>query len=476
MLDRLLKAELKERLSLYIFGNGSQTVSHRVSLFNVLLTSALGTTFIGRTARLLLIGLVSIIFVYSLQYFFKREAFDQSTLPFLQQVLSMRPFAIYVLISFVGVDAISFFQTASFARLAAYCKNPIEVAFLAFADVVVSLFLVIVFLPVFIYASHRIAASPHDAYIRLVLVESIQSQKLGLRELILMPAPRVTAPDSFNSEMKKEDDLLADAGWIYSSPRLYVGAKDENVTIARAINGEISEAGDSLIFVKGDIKTEEVARMIAIVLKTSKGVNEVKAVDTSSDLFGNAAYAFEVSGTSRSMPLTFLSSYSFIMGDINFFGAGIYEALSLGSKTFEENGITYNSFLSNVVDGMDGKIVYKCDDQVAKEIDREDFIKSTSECWEGVAISSSAISGMLSLLSYNLENNLDIPVLPTALSSVFLTILVYASILIWILLPYIRTLAERFTEKGAIALTNNIFTVSFCLAAIVIVPIVVIFT
>ncbi|QIO73927.1 hypothetical protein HA459_18665 [Rhizobium leguminosarum bv. trifolii] len=467
-LDRILKAELKQKLSLYVFGAGNETVSQRVALFHALLMSALGAGFLKRSTRLLAIGVVSIIFVYSMQYFVQRDKFNDNTLPFIENIYSLRPFAIYVFISFVFVDAISFFQTTSFARLASYCRNPVEVIFLAFADIVVSLFLVIIFLPIFIFASHRIATIPHDAAVNVVLLESAQSQQITLRDLIRMAAPRVTKPDR---SVLDEAETISTEGWIYSNPNLYLGPQDADINIGKAVEGKLASGGGTLLFTKGDMSPQETAASIASLLKSNADVKEVRVLDTSNDLFGNAGYLFQIEGKSEYSGLSFLTSYGFIMRDVNFFGDDFYDAISLGSKTYNENDITFTGLLSGVVQKANGTVAYICDGTPVAIVDREEFLKDRAgECKKGVAMSGWSVAGVASLLSYNLDSSVEIPVLPTALSSIFLTIAIYASIISWISLPYIRAFAEDYTEDGTKLLTDNIFTVTFCLFYVLLAP------
>lgn len=470
-LDRILKAELKEKFAAHVFGASDQTVSQRVALFNLLLASALGKGIFRRTVRLLAIGVVSIVFVYSLQYFLNNEQFEKNTLPFLTSISTFRPFAIFVFFSFVCVDAISFFQTTTFARLAAYCRNPIEVMFLAFADIVVSLFLVLIFLPAFLYFSHRIATVPHPTSVTVALLESIQSQQLTIREIIRMAAPRISEPDELSRDVNAEAKAVGGNGWIYSNPRVFVGSRPEAVTIDAAQKGGLPTSGGTLLFSKGDMSLDEMASSVADLLKTNRDITKVRVLETSSDLFGNAAFSLTIEGQSSYSALSFMNAYSSIMRDVNFFGESFYDAISLGSKTFDENEITYNGYLTALVERAKGQVVVKCDTKTARIVDREEFLKLTdSDCSKGVAMSGWSVTGIATLLSYNLDNRLNIPVLPTALSSIFLTVLIYIAIISWILLPYLRSFAERYTDDGAKIIVDNVFTVSFCLLSVLVSP------
>ena len=470
LLDRHLKADLKQRLSAYVFGAGTETVSHRVSLFSALLASALGVGPARRTFRLFVIGFLSIAFVYSLQYFVRYDQFAEDTLPFLKSVASLRPFAIYVLLSFAAVDAISFFQTATFSRLAAYCKNPIEVMFLAFADVVVSLFLVIIFLPMFLFASYSIATAPHDVNIKVALVEALQPQQFTISDIVMMAAPRIA--DAGENTIFDEAEATAQQDWIYSNPRVFVQPGHADLSLETAARGRLPSAGGTLVFVKGDLSSEEVAVRLASILASNDNVDSASVLESSSDLFGNGVYSFAVQGRSEYSGFVFLTSYRSIMGDVNFFGDGFYDVFSLGSKTFDENEITYTGMLTRVVINREGgQVVYTCDDGPVKTVDRVEFLKlPKSACSRGVAMSEWSVAGIASLLSYNLEDELNIPVLPTALSSVVLTVIIYASIMIWILLPYITAFADRYTNEGAKFVTDHVFTISFVLIMFIFAP------
>lgn len=471
LLDRVLKEELKKKLFLYVFGDENQNISQRVMLFNSILTAALGAGVMQRALRLLAIGFVSIFFVYSLQYIFNRGQFNDVTYPFLSEVLSLRPLAIYTFISFACVDAISFFQTTTFSRLAAYCKNPVEVLFLAFADVVVSLFLVIVFLPVFIFWSYALANSPHDVSVKVVILETLQSQELTIADVISLVAPRISEPTEEVKSEAEEAKTLSGAGWTYTNPRVFVGAADSEVSIQTAVDGSVPSAGRTLLFTKGEFSPAESASFISDILQATPGISKVRVVESEGDMFGNAAYNLTVEGVSQYSGLSFLGSYSSIMGGVNFFGGDLYEAVSFGSKTYDENAIILTGLLANVFDKADGKIVLKCENKPVVTIDRSDFLRIPEhECKKAFATSGWGASGIASLLSYNLKNNLSVPVLPTAISSIFLTILIYVSIIAWLLIPYIRKFVEEYTTDGAKLLTDNIFTVSFSLIALVSAP------
>ncbi|MGO7185943.1 hypothetical protein ACCT14_32020 [Rhizobium brockwellii] len=423
--------------------------------------------------RLVVIGAVSIVFVYSLQYIHQREAFNQNTLPFITSVFSFQPFALYVLISFITVDAISFFQTITFARLAAYCKNPIEVLFLAFADIVVSLFLVIIILPVLVFAAHKAAETPHFTTLKIALDDSGNQITITTRDLITMAAPIVEESDENSQGLTDVLKDVNDNGWIYSSPKMYLAPAVDDVSLQRVAAGKIRSAGGTIVFEKGQTDAAYTGAALAEIMASNPSVKASKLLESYRDPFGRSIYIFEISGESSPSRLSLFKDYRFLMRDINFFGDDFNQAIQFGSKVYRENEIMWIGAIGDAIDTVTGAVVYKCDGGAAKSIDRLKFLSEVAKgCTNGVAISATGVAGIASLLSYKFEGETVIPILPTALSSIFLTLVIYLAIIVWICLPYVRIGLERYAVGGATLLSDNFFTVTFVLIALISVPVV----
>ncbi|MGO6684205.1 hypothetical protein [Rhizobium leguminosarum] len=474
LVDRYIRDDLKVTFASHVFGTPSQSISDRVSLFhNTILSRALGKGFRTRLTRLVAIGAVSIFFVYSLQYFYHREAFDENTWPFIAAAMALHPFALYVMAAFLTVDAISFFQTITFARLAAYCKNPIEVLFLAFADIVVSLFLVIIILPVLIFAAHKFAEGPRPATIRIALDDVGNPQTVSTRDILTMAAPILE--DSEDDLQDGVDTLkqVIDDGWIYSAPRMYLAPATESVSLDRVANGKVRSVGGTIIFEKGRSSASQTGEALAELIRTDASIKEARLLESYRDPFGRSIYTFEISGQSSASKLSLFKDYRFLMRDVNFFGNDFNQALQLGSKVYRENEIMWLGMVGNAIDSVTGSVVYKCDNGTLKSVDRLKFLVEAADgCSNGVAMSATGVAGIAAMLSYKFEEETVIPILPTALSSIFLTVMIYFSIIVWICLPYIRVALERYAVGGATLLKDNFFTITFVVVVLLSLPLV----
>lgn len=472
LLDTHLKRDLRERFASYVFGTPQQSVSDRVKLFHVFLLNIIGRGFWRRTLSLLVISIVSIVFVYSIQFLENESHFNNFTYKYISSLLDLNTFSIFVFISFVAVDIISFFQTITFSRLAAYCKNIIEVAFLAVSDLVVSFFLVIFILPALIFVSHKLATRSHESAIKFAIQDGIQEQSLTIRTALLMAAPRADQVEvQGEAAAKIKVDDLGEAGWSYSVPMMFIAPAHADIAVEKVANREIATTGNTIIFEKGTFSPEETSKILAEIITSADGVNEVKPIESYRDSFSNSIYTYSISGFSEPSNLNFLEDYRYLLRDVNFFGSDLNSIFKFHSKIYSENDIMWIGSLSKGVDTASDRIIYKCDDERIKTVLRDEFIASAGKCNRGYAMSVWGATGIASLLSYKFDHQTLVPVLPTALSSIFLTFLIYISILAWISLPYVNELIRKYTDGGADLLINNQFKIIYGLIIIVSLPI-----
>jgi hypothetical protein len=90
-----------------------------------------------------------------------------------------------------------------------------------------------------------------------------------------------------------------------------------------------------------------------------------------------------------------------------------------------------------------------------------------ANCKNGLAIPENVLNGLVSLLSFKFSDEISIPILPTALSSIFLTMIIYITLLCWIFLPNLRVLFDRYVEGGKDTLEANVFKITMALFYII---------
>ncbi|MCJ8149102.1 hypothetical protein [Shinella sedimenti] len=474
MLDTHLKRDLRERFASYVFGTSQQSVADRVMLFHAFLLNIIGRGFWRRALSLLIISVFSIVFIYSLQYLENGDEFNKYTYKYISSLFDFNAFSILVFISFVLVDVVSFFQTLTFSRLAAYCKNVIEVGFLAVSDLVVSFFLVIFILPALIFVSHKLAARSHEATIRVALQDSLQEQSLSIRTALLMAAPRAGESDferaSDESVEVKVGDL-AERGWSYGTPLMFIAPAHADVSVEKVAAKELTSVGNTVIFEKGVYSPEETSKIISEIIRSADGVVEVKPIDSYRDAFSNAIYTFDVVGTAGASNLKFWNDYKYLLRDVNFFGDDLDSIFQFGSKIYSENEIMWIGNLGKGVETINDRMIYKCDDAPLQTVSREEFVVEAGRCEKGYAMSAWGAAGIASMLSYKFGNQTILPILPTALSSIFLTFIIYISIIAWVTLPYINDILRRYTDSGADLLVNNQFKIIYALFVMIALPI-----
>jgi len=475
LLDKHLKAELRHKLADTVFGT-SQPVSERVTRFHKVLSSALGVGLLKRTLRLLMIGVISVLFIYSLQYFLKQDEFQSASIPFLKSIVHLNPFPILTMMSFVAVDAFSFYQTVTFSRLATYCKNPLEVVFIASSDILSSFFIVIIILPFLIIIAHRITSSDKEANIQIALDEITQVQSMSIRDAIKAGAPQLRgAEEDFDENQKNMEDVNT-RGWYYNTPTVFVAPANEGLSPEEVVKRQLRSIGTTLFLEKGDFDPQQTANAIAKIIESNPYISSVKVNDSTRDVFGRSIYILSVSGKSGSRSSNILDDYMSLMYDINFFGYDMPKVFSLGSKKYSENDIVWLELINGLKFSENNKVVYICDDGGVTTTSKADFLsEKANECQNGVAMVPWGIQGIASVLSYNLKNETVIPILPTAVSSIFLTITIYFCIIAWLLLPYIRNLVEKFADNGSSLFINNQFKITFVVIFLIVYPFIFIF-
>ena len=94
-----------------------------------------------------------------------------------------------------------------------------------------------------------------------------------------------------------------------------------------------------------------------------------------------------------------------------------------------------------------------------------------ASCVDGIAVPQAMLVGMTLRFNYVLDNPVSIPILPLAISSILLTILIYCISLMWIAIPLLAVLSDTYAESGRRLIENHIFTIISGIFTIVLIAI-----
>lgn len=470
-MDRYFRKDLKNKLADAVYGSTNSTLAERISLLHNLIQRSLGNSASTKLLRLIILSIISIAFIYSAQYHINRDAFNNIAKTAINSAHENPTFLALTAISFIVVDLISFLQTLTFLRLTGNCKNIFEIAFLAIADVTLSLFIVIAVLPVLIFVIHKTTTFPQQRTIYLALSGGVQRQDLSIYQVLRMAVPTIRQSTPKEEWELKEDLAQFNAsGWYYNMPDVYATDRKQP-DVDEAADGLEFSAGQSLYLTKGDMSIEQEGSMLAEIISTHPNITSARYKDGLSDTFGNYIMIFEVVGTGDYSRLNLFSNYSSLMSDVNFFGQDFGKVFSLSEKGYSENELAWKSIFNNFVSGMDDTLVLKCANEKPIELSKSDFSKRSDKCPNAVGATKLNIEGIGALSSYKFSNVGVIPILPTSLSSIFLTFTIYVMTLAWIILPYARRFVAQFSEDGDKLFTQNVFFITFSVFVAALLPI-----
>lgn len=459
-MDRYLRQDLKNRLADSVYGSANSTLAERITLLHGLIQTSLGSSTLTKLLRLTTVSIISIVFIYSIQFHANRQSFDSIFANIVTNLRENPTFILLTATSFVIIDLISFFQTLTFMRLTGNCKNIFEIAFLAIADITLSLFIVIAVLPVLIFVVHKTTTFPQERTVHLAISGGLQRQDLSIYEVLRMAVPTIR-PSSPEEESAFKGDLanFNASGWYYNMPNL--SATDKGAPeLDQAVAGLEFRYGQSLYFTKGDMTIEEEGLMLAEALTMHSNIVKAVFKDGYSDTFGNYVVILEIVGTGDYSRLSLLANYPSLMSDVNFFGQDFGKVFNFAEKGYTENQLAWESIFNTFVKDMGETIVLKCENEKPVDLARKSFANEGRECSRGVAITKLNVEAISALTSYKMSNPGSIPVLPTSLSSIFLTAVIYIMTLGWIILPHVRRMIAKYTEDGDRIFTENVFMIS----------------
>jgi hypothetical protein len=471
-LDKYLKKEYKANLTNRLFGHADEGLPDRVSSYSLFLYKFLGVGYIRRALTFFLISILSISFVYSLQYLFNYSSFFSATLPFIKSIITLNVFSIAVFLSFVFVDVVSFYQTLTFARLSASCRNPLEVAFIGLADLALSFLLVIILLPFLIIASHIFTTSQKENSVNVGLSAEITRQNIYISDIIRMSSLKPMSPSEEEVGYREDLRKLEGSGWSYTSTIINATSENNKFSLSELADGITASAGATIFFFKGILTAEEKSKLISKILIRSKTVDSVEVIDSYENMFGQYYLILKITGKSPGSGLSFLKDYKYVLGDVNFFDSYIVDIFEFGQKVYLEDDLTWLGNFSSAKDSNLDTVFFVCDDMKVDNLPRKEFLeRDWANCEEAVAMSAASLFGLVSILSYKFEDQIVIPILPTAISSIYLTFVIYLSLIVWIFIPSLMKFADKYLESGSNLVVDNIFKITYAFVLIVFLPI-----
>ncbi len=473
-LDRYLRNDLKAKVTESVYGSIDTPLSDRISLLYESLHRALGRSYTSRIIRLSIISLISILFIYSIQYFLNYKEFTYNISKLEKSIYNNPIFSILVLLSFMAVDVISFAQTLTFMRLTVHCKNVFEVIFLGFADIAISLIIVIVLMPIFIFITHKISTKPRETTYYLSMTSGTQRQDISIYDVIRMTAPWAFKKDQDSEQAFNEDREKYNLGdWYYTNPSISATDSTNTPDLEVAAAGLDYHLGKTLYLTKNINSSDTEANFLKKIMTTHENIERVDIVSSESDVFGNQVILFKIYGRATYSKLNLLYDYTSIMNDINYLGNDLGKFTKLSNKLYSENDLTYMALFNGLENRIGKTMYFACNETNVVEGDHSFLIsEDNKECTNGVAMSKNMLEGLASISSYKFSDGAQIPILPTSLSSIFLTAFLYICSLSWIALPYIRRIIHTYAEDGEILVTRHVFTITFSTLIIITSPLI----
>ncbi|MEP3517281.1 hypothetical protein [Parasphingorhabdus sp.] len=471
-LDKYLRNDLKIKVADSVYGSIDTPLSVRISLLHETIYRALGNSYTTRILRLSIISAISIMFIYTVQYYLNNDEFTKNLEYTKQSTKYNFTFAFLVIISFITVDVISFLQTLTFMRLTAYCKNFFEIAFLAFADIIISLIMVIVFMPLLIFITHKLTTSPRENIYYLSMTNGTQRQDLSIYDVIRMTAPWVTETNQ-ESQQDSTDTMESynSSGWYYANPSISASDSTSAPDLQTAAAGLEYNLGRTLYLTKNSHDAAEEAKTLSKILTSHKHIEGAEVVNSERDMFGNQVILFRIHGRTTYSNLRLFSDYTAIMNDINYFGNDFSKFIKFSNKLYSENELKYLALFNGLEKQFGETMYFMCNGDKLVQ-DNHNFLISIKNkgCETGVAMSKNMLEGIASIASYKFSNSVQIPILPTSLSSIFLTAFIYICSLSWITLPYIRKFINMYAQDGDAIVTRHVFTITFSILLIIASP------
>jgi hypothetical protein len=464
-LDSITKPELRKGLVDLTFKNKTtkeMIISAHKILKVLYLPDRLGS-FVGRSALITSIALIALTYA---QYNKNIDAFKDDTAPFLLKLLSGDPLCVIFMIGIYFIDAISSYFTIVVIRVSRICNNIMEFMFLSISDVVMTFLIVIFILPAFLTFSVLREDKPNQPY-NVILKSGTAKQdnltsSLWANILIFNPmekhkdqnAKKLELFPSWNLEhwsIILRDDLNTkrDIGAIYNS----------------------SENSDTIYFQsKGFLGRAEVFSYLLKALTAIDEITNVQQLETYEAPLEDFYGLIEYKSTYKPSINDFKQVYLQTIGDINFISNKIFDLIQLDEVNVSQNSVLWNYNLGRISND-DSYSIIVCDGSIIKEKNNMytyTSIEKYENCKKAIAVRSIILSKLKQYTIYNFENNLQFPLSPFVLSSISTTIIIYYTIIVFILVNYLPIASAKFLDGDF--LSKSIFSIYSIILITLVIP------
>lgn len=217
---------------------------------------------------------------------------------------------------------------------------------------------------------------------------------------------------------------------------------------------------DVIYIEKGDIGIDEKANKISIILKEGNKSASFNKLEAESSIFGGEAILYKVAVNSHIPFTALMRKYLENISSVNFYGRDAAKTFNFSSKSMTLNDVVYNTY--DPIESYNKLEIAHiiCDDWTDVKIlsfGGEDFYDVIENCNKGIIISEAILNNSNFSFNYKIKNNSVVPILPTALSSIFLTVFIYILTMVWFVLPKISYIANKYASDGHKLIENNIF-------------------
>lgn len=473
-LDRHINSNLKARLArtvlrvkedggYYSFEESLNQLSESLQKFRLV-----------KVSFFVAMSLIGILFIYSSQYLLNYEDFNDYTLPFLNTFF-FNPFKFILYFAcFVIVDCISFFQTYRFFLLTKGANGYSDIFFIIFADIFLSLSLVILLLPLLVSATYYITSPPQENDIYLLIDNKRSPQPFTLSQFVNSIAPQIEINSPSNTAEREEQELFETTfgdEWIHTLFSLEVETYVAGKSIADAVEDMEYGAGAISILYTYNTDVSELGKYLEKIAGSVPALKSVEILDSSETPFENRIVIYlRIKGGKKAALSDIFSSYFDNLGNFNFINNQLKKIRSVSNMGVDENSILRNALFYNWSPHGLSDITLICDADKEPQnlkISEQNAKEKIEMCENGVLVSRAFLSMLSGIVASDYSSHFLLPILPTAWSSLLLTAFIYALALIWFVSPVVGLISDRIIQGGVKTIENNIFKISFGLMVVV---------
>ena len=415
--------------------------------------------------------LISMTAVFSLQYFLNQSEFREILLS-LSTLLDDNIFSLALFFfSLIIIDVFSFYQTMIFLRLSQNIENLLELSFLAFGDLILSLSLVSFLIPFVVIAVFYFTFDKEEQRLILVFDNRDNQQVIHLRDVVRMTLPRIPHDDSADAIPSVQDNnRLADAmdenGWIYAVTSVGILPYKDGFQLSQDAIKDLYYNSIFVYFQSPSLPIEKIADSLAAVFEKEDGVIHARVLAAEASMFGREIIALDVKFDVKRPPMWwYIRSFWQNFDETYLLKNSVQEAISLNSRF-----VYYNKFIwsvmyqRNVLELFNNFSTY-CQGKFKRVPNNNDAI-DLKEC-NGLIVPQPSLSGKLLWPQFRYDEDIRLPIMPFALSSVFFTIVIYTGVIASFLLRVFFYVGARHVEGGDDFLRQHIFVIILSFIAVI---------